>query len=399
MIFPRLIPLAMCWFVAGAGSAAAESCSPAAIVGAYQQAEAAYQAKDLTAAAAQFQPLAEQGLGPAQLRLGEILMAADKPDLMQAYRWIALAADVHAPGAAATLTKLTEKIGPGQVALEHFTPSTWRPAQVWSCLAGNPGLAPPPPAKASLDWLGTALETIRTKNSRYLIYLKALNVGFTNGAGPFVIPSERDKLPFILLNESYLGKVSAKEPGALQNAVITAVHAVLVPQAFVDANVAVTETYKGYTIRTINGHNGEAFLHFAKAAIDMSDQLPPDLLKLARAMTDIRYEPPMAGGGSSSGAGALAFGTFKRDAKSGQGYMSFVSNTRGRGPAWMVVALVDGGVFLRRGGTGHAGGADAAHGDCEMDAIEIRTMEALKISPFDVGHAKEGSARRGCPRI
>ena len=169
-----------------------------------------------------------------------------------------------------------------------------------------------------------------------------------------------------------MAKVSAKEPGPLLGAVMTAVHAVLMPEAFGDLK-PVTKTYKGYTIRTTGGRNGEAFLQFAKRAIDLTDRLPPDLLALVRSMTDIRLEPMNAGG-----AGALAFGTFKRDRKTGPFYMSFVTNYIGRDPGHMVAALAAGGVYLRR--ATHPG--DTGYRGCELDDVQRRTMSAVRVAPL-----------------
>jgi hypothetical protein len=271
MIVSRPILLALCWVagcVGGGAAAAAEPCEPTAIIEAYRQAEAAYQAKDFATASAQFRPLAEQGLGPAQLRLGELIQAGDKPDLTQAYHWIALAADAHAPGASAALTKVTQQIGPTQLALNRFTPSMWRPEQPWSCLAADPRVTRPdgkrdydfarvinhPPisspttAPAHREWLAMSLETTRTQMPRYLIYLKALGgMGFISGPGPFVTSKTIGDLPFVQVNESFMGKFSAKEPGPLLNAVLLAVHATLMPGTFVNVNALahLTETYKG----------------------------------------------------------------------------------------------------------------------------------------------------------
>src|SRR5579862_3015703 len=104
MIAARRRALSLGWLAllltGGSAGGHAQECGPTAIRDAFRQGEAAYAAKDFSAAAAQFRPLAEQGLGPAQLRLGEIIAAGPgKPDLMEAYRWIALAADADAPGA------------------------------------------------------------------------------------------------------------------------------------------------------------------------------------------------------------------------------------------------------------------------------------------------------------
>jgi hypothetical protein len=398
MIVLRPILLASCWLVltvvGAAAGAAAESCDPAAIIDAYRQAEAAYQAHDFAAAAAQFRPLAEQGLGPAQLRLGEILQAGDKPDPAQVYHWIALAAETHTPGAAAAVTKLTQQVGPAQVALYRFTPGTWRPSQLWSCLAVDPhvtrpdgtqdydvtrlinhAMAAPTTQRAHTDWLAAALEAIRTRSPRSLIYLKALyGIRLVDGAGPFAVPSAQDKLPLVIVNQDRMDKVSAKAPDPLLMAVITAVHAVLMPEDYTP-RTPVTETYKGYTIRTTSDRGGQAFLEFAKKAIDLTDRLPPDLLALARSMTDIRLEPLDAGG-----AGALAFGTFKRDPKTGQFYMSFVTNSLGRDPGHMTVALTAGGVYLRRA-TGTAR-PDTGRTDCELDTVEKRARSAVRVAPL-----------------
>jgi hypothetical protein len=218
-------------------------------------------------------------------------------------------------------------------------------------------------------------------------------MGFISGPGPFVTSKTIGDLPFVQVNESFMGKFSAKEPGPLLNAVLLAVHATLMPGTFVNVNALahLTETYKGYTIQTFDNPEGRGFLQFAKAAIDVSDRLPPDLLKLARTMTEIRLEPHLSG---DTSPGAAAFGTFKRDPKTGQAYESFSDNLRGRSPAWMVVTLVGGGVYLRRGD--HPRPIDASRGDCEMDDIEMRTMTALRIGADDIRRLQTSHARRGC---
>lgn len=397
---------------AAGGAAAAESCSPAAIIEAWRQGEAAYQAKNFDAATAQLRPLAEQGLGPAALRLGEMLASGDKPDLIEAYKWVALAADAHTPGAAAALAKLSERIGPSQLALNRFTPATWRPTAPWACLAGDPHVkkpdgtpdydfervinrrpsATPTTQQAHRDWLAISLDAIRSK-PRYLVYLKALDgIGFVDGAGPIAVPSERGKLPFVLLNQGQMEKVSAKDPAPVLTAVTTAVHAALMPGAFTDARsiATVSETYKGVTIRSVGTDAGSGFIRFARSAIDLTDQLPPDLQKLARSVAEIRYEPSLG----EARARTVTFGTFKRDPKTGQGYMSFAENVGGRAPAWMVVALAGGGIYQRRGGAPKP--ADPSQGDCEIDMVEIRVREALQLSPSETERAKTASSRRGC---
>jgi len=102
MIVMRLIMLSFGWLalllVAGITGAHAQDCGPGAIRDAYRAAEAAYGRKDFTAAAALFRPLAEQGLGPAQLRLSQIIAAGTgKPDLMEAYRWPRRSARCRSP--------------------------------------------------------------------------------------------------------------------------------------------------------------------------------------------------------------------------------------------------------------------------------------------------------------
>src|SRR5260370_35160016 len=73
----RLAALSMGLIVAlGVADAAAQTCTPGAIVDAYRQGEAAYASKDFAAATALPRPLAEHGLRPAQLPLRQSLPAA-----------------------------------------------------------------------------------------------------------------------------------------------------------------------------------------------------------------------------------------------------------------------------------------------------------------------------------
>src|SRR5437763_15968921 len=91
-------------------AAMAQECGPKTFLDAFRQADAAYARKAVAAATAQFRPLAEQGLGPAQLRLGQILSDGSGGNPAEAYLWIALAADVGTPGAKDALAKLEPKV-------------------------------------------------------------------------------------------------------------------------------------------------------------------------------------------------------------------------------------------------------------------------------------------------
>lgn len=415
MLRPGILALSWLAFASLAGAAvAAESCAPGAISASYRQAEAAYARKDFAAAAAQFRPLAEQGLGPAQLRLGEMLSGdGGKQDPVEAYRWIALAANVGAAGAQAALDKLTPRLTAQQIAQANIAPQSWQPAQLGPCLSIDPRVkgangttgyaldrlvnrvmtakSATGPAAQRLDWLAHALESVRTGSPRYLIYFKALyGVAFVGGAGSFVVAEQRDNQPMIVINESYTGTLTVERLTELVKAVIYAVDTNLVPPDIATA----TETYKGYTIRTTATDGGRRFVEFVKFAIDMTEQLPPDLLKLARAVTDLRYEPQLP---FDDRNGAIALGTYRHDGKTGQGYMGYAENFAMRGPSRIVISLVDGGIFQRRD---RAGGklvvSGPTHGDCEIEDIDIKTLEALKVDSVDINRAYKSRFARGC---
>jgi hypothetical protein len=417
MVVLRPVIFALGWFalacVAGA-AVAAESCAPGAIVASYRQAEAAYGRKDFAGAAAQFRPLAEQGLGAAQLRLGEMLSGdGGKQDLVEAYRWIALAANVGAPGAQAALDRLTPRLTAQQIAQANIAPQSWQPAQLGPCLSVDPRLKGPNgttgyalerlvnrvmtaksatgPAAQRLDWLAHALESVRTGSPRYLIYFKALyGVAFVGGAGSFVVAEQRDNLPMIVINESYTGTLTVERLAELVKAAIYAVDANLMPPDIATA----TETYKGYTIRTTATDGGRRFVEFVKFAIDMTEQLPPDLLKLARAVTDLRYEPQLP---FDDRNGAVSLANYRHDGKTGQGYMSYRENFSMRGPSHIVITLVDAGIHQRRD---RAGGklvvSSPTHGDCELEDVDIKTMEALKLDSIEINRAYKSRLARGC---
>src|SRR5581483_9276485 len=127
--------------------------------------------------------------------------------------------------------------------------------------------------------------------------------------------AEREGQPMLAINESYTEAPAPERLDMLVEAAVHAVHAGLAPPTA--AAAALVETYKGYTIRSLSSADGKAFIAFAKQAIDMSEQLPPDLLKLARANTDLRYEPHVA---FDRRGGALVLGAYTRDKQTGHGY-------------------------------------------------------------------------------
>ena len=424
-----------------AAGARAQECAPNAILDAYRQGEAAYQRKDFAAALARLKPLAEQGLGPAQLRVGQML-AEDtaKPDLVEAYRWTALAADAGASGAGAALDAVKARLTPMQIAQAGVNPASWQPANLWPCLAVDPRTKRPDgttgydaarlvnhveiaktatgaPAQR-LAWLAANLEAIRTKSPRYLIYFRALHgILFVGGPGQMVSAQQREGLPLLVVNEAYTDKPALETLQQLVAAAIYGVGVALVPPV-VATDV---ETYKGFTIRTDKSERGQRFLALIKAGIDMLAQLPPDLAAQARSTTDVRFEPSKP---FDSRGGAISGMVFRRDPQTGAGYLSYTETALTGAAAHAVLGMVDSAVFQRRlkqrEEAEHALEAarkrndaaavakaeqriaqlkkdhDSLKGDCELEDLEIKTMEALKLSPTEIEGAYKRRIRRGC---
>ena len=416
-----------------APAARAQSC---AIIDDYRKAEAAYGRKDLAAAATGFRALAEQGLGPAQLRLGQMLGAGQgaPADPIEAYRWLVLAADVGAPGAKPALTAHEAKLTADQRAAK-IDPVTWQ-AKLGPCLSSYPRGTPykfelvvnrvvkapsaSGPDERRLKWLIGNLESVRLGSPRYLIYMKALyGIGFVGGTAPFVTIDTRDNLPLLVVNETYADGVTQDRLLQLVTAAVSAVHKALAPAPAV---AGTTETYKGRTIRITADDEGKRFLAMLKQAIDMADQLPPDLAKLARALTDLRYEPRQA---FDKRGGAVALGIYRHDPATGRGYESYseMFETAG-GATRLVMNLVGTGLYLQRDlqaaeaqrqladARKRNAAADIAKaeqrvadlekthggqtGDCELEDYEIKTMEALKFDQNQIAQAYKRRARRGC---
>jgi hypothetical protein len=440
---PILLAAAAAALLAPALAAAqSPNSSPAAtcaIIADYRAAEAAYGRKDFGAAAAQFRPLAEQGLGPAQTRLGQMAAAGQggPADPVEAYRWLALAAAVNAPGAKEALAGL--KVTPEQRAQAKVDPAKWQPAKLGPCLDGDPRIKRPDGAtgynfervinhvlkapsatgseKRRLDWLMGNLEKVRLASPRHLIYFKALHGIAFAGNGPFVVIESRDNLPMLVVNETYTDTVSDSQLKDLTSAALVAVHRALVPVTVASA----TETYKGRTIRYTPTDQGRKFLATMKQAIDMADQLPPDLAKLAHALTDLRFEPREA---YDKRGGAVSLGSYSHDAATGRGYMSYSEMFETMGPSRLAINLVDSGIYVRRDAEraetqrqlddakkrNNAGDVakaearvaevkkkhDGVKGDCELEDVEIKTMEALKFDQNTITKAYRQRERRGC---
>src|SRR5581483_4585247 len=177
--------------------------------------------------------------------LGQILAAGSgKTDATEAYRWLALAADIGAPGAKEALSAQVARLGPAQVAQLDFAPKGWQP-KLGPCLAGDPHaradgkpgydfarvvnrlMAAPSatgPAERRRAWLADMLDAVRAKRPRALIYFKALyGIGWVGGAAPFVVAAEREGQPILAINASY---TEAPAPERLDMLVEAAVHAV-----------------------------------------------------------------------------------------------------------------------------------------------------------------------------
>jgi hypothetical protein len=64
----------------------------------------------------------------------------------------------------------------------------------------------------------------------------------------------------------------------------------------------------------------------------------------------------------------------------------------------MTISLVDAGVHVRRGDAPRrAGDYDkATHGDCDLEDVEIKAMEALKFDAIDINRAYKRRTYRNC---
>lgn len=417
--------------------AAAQDCGPASFIDAYKEGDAAAARGDAAAATARLRPLAEQGLGPAQLRLGQVLSGAAGSDVAEAHRWIALAADVGTPGAKDALAKLEPRVGAAQ--REQAKPAGWKPT-LGACLSADPRTklpdgragydvkvlvnqvfavgqaAQPDPARA--EWFRRSLESVRTASPRHLIYLKMLaGVGFAK-TGPLVVVDTRDNLPVVVVNDA-LATTSPIDGKTLTGAATYAVHKLLVPVTV----AAETQSHRGRTIRFPASEEGRKFLAVMKQAIDMAETLPPDLAKQARAVLDIRYEPREP---YDKRGGAIAPGDIARDPATKQVYLAYAENFDLRGASRIVINLTSAGIRSRRAleyqeaarqleearkrnATAEAAkaeqrmteiknmetGADK-RGFCELLDVAIKTMEALKLDAAEINREYKVRFSRGC---
>ena len=415
-------------------AAMAQACGPNTFLDAFRQADAAYARKDVAAATAALRPLAEQGLGPAQLRLGQALSeSGGNPD--EAYLWIALAADVGTPGAKDALAKLEPKVD--AAARAQAKPAGWQP-KLGPCLSVDPrqkdggayaskllinnvftkagsGEAPPQLSR----WLTDSLEYVRTKSPRHLVYLKSLaGIGFRD-RGPLVVVDARDGLPILVFNEELALAPDGKSARSLTDAAVYAVHKHLIPAVVTFE----TQTYKGRTIRFPATDEGRKFVAVMKQAIDMAEGLPLDLAKEARAVADIRYEPREP---YDKRGGALAPGDIARDPATKQRYMAYAEIFELRGPSMIVLNLTSAGIRARRADEYYQAqlqleearkrnatadvekaerrmteiknietGVDK-RGFCELLDNGIKTMEALKLDPIDINREYKKRFSRGC---
>jgi hypothetical protein len=350
-----------------------------------------------------------------------------------------LAADIDAPGAKAAMTALQARVGADQRAQAKIDPAAWQPT-LDACLARDPRTRRPDgttsyaltviinrvlkDASATGDetrdarWLASALETVRTGSPRYLVYLKSLGgVGFT-GKGSFVRIEQRDGLPMLAVNESFTDTMTPQRLTDFVKAAVIGVHEALVPPVIATETIA----YKGYTLRTTSSEGGKKFVEHMKYAIDMVDQLPPELARLARAATDLRYEPQRM---FDRRGGAITIGTWVHDPAGGKGHVSYTESFSMGGPSRLVITLVDGGIFARRevelvearkqlAAARQRGAApDIAKaeqqvktlertskpsetGDCELEDYEIKTMEALKLDAIEINRAYKMRTQRNC---
>jgi hypothetical protein len=386
-------------------AAGAQDCGPRTFLDGYRQAEAAYARQDFAATTAALRPLAEQGLGPAQLRLGQALDAAGGTPA-EAYRWVALAADVGTPGAKDALATLEPRVD--AAARAQAKPAGWQP-KLGPCLSVDPhgagGYAPKvlvngvftraeakPSSPEIVKWLTDSLEYVRTKSPRHLVYLKSLaGIAFID-RGPFIMVDTREGLPLVVINRELATTAGTNGGKELIGAAVYAVHKQLLPPTV----PVETVTYKGRTLRAPATEDGKLFFTTMKQAIDMAETLPPDLATLARAQTDLRYEPhePYDKRGSSTNLGSST------QDPSGKRYESYSDMFKTLGPSRLVINLVDSGVLLRRSDPAAKGRSKQFNvherGDCELEDYEIKTMQALKLEDAEINRKVKMRTRRNC---
>jgi len=417
MIVMRLLMLSFGWLallpMAGMVGAHAQDCGPAAIHDAYREGEAAFGRKDFPAAAALFRPLAEQGLGPAQLRLGQILGADGAGDPVEAFRWIALAVDIDTPGAKDQLDRLAPRLAPAQREQAVAAQRAWQPT-LGPCLSTDPRKRPDgapgynfeavinrvlPPAspgatldRRKLDWLAHTLEIVRTRHPRALIYFKALGgIGFFSGNANVTIRGSGDQR--VLLVDQVLTDVVAEDnANELIKAAMTAIHDLLVPRA----SLAESSSYKNRVIHTLGTDEGRRFAAQARQAIDLVDTLPADLAALGHAVTDLRYVPLQyySGGGAPS----AFIGEFRRDPSTGKRFMAYPQGIETRGPQRMALNLVAGGVLMRRAEQTGGVPQNDRRAQCELSDYVVRTMFALNFT-VDLPGEQRVRMRQGCGAI
>ena len=442
----RLFALCLLGFALSTSAVQAHGCTPRDFIEAYRQASAASARKDVAAAIARFRALAEQGLGPAQARLGQLLSDAPGSDLIEAHLWTALAADIGTPGTDDTLSLIEARLTGPQLEQSKSTHRGWQP-KLGPCLSVDPRLpradglfgynldlligrvlVPRSMSDAKVKhakwWLASNLELVRVKNPRFLIYFKALyGVAFV-GDGPFVVIDSREDLPLLMINEGFTDGVTEERLRDMVTAAVTAVTTSLMPPI----KAAAPETYKGRIIRSISTPDGRRFVDAMKQAIDLAERLPHELSELARSLSDLRYEPRRAFDRRGT---AMGLGEYSHDAASGQGYMSYGENFEYRGPSSLTISLVHGGIFVRRDNAlanAKRSLADARkrnvtaditkaqlqvgdieklvtpgldptvylRGECELEDYEIKTMEALKLDTITINRKYKARSSRGC---
>lgn len=103
------------------------------------------------------------------------------------------------------------------------------------------------------------------------------------------------------------------------------------------ASDPVTVPYRGRSLRSDGSPGGRAFLDTMRRTIDLAETLPPDLARLARLVTDLRFDPGLRVAGTGELTGDLASGTVS---------IAYPDMFRAMAPAGLALGLVSAGYYV-----------------------------------------------------
>lgn len=378
-LWPMIMAAALCC-ASGAANADEPACTGSALLHAWKQGHAAFEAGHFSTAYATLLPLAENGFAPAQWLVGRMTAEGQgtAKNKSTGWMWLKLAGQRELKLARRDARAVENQLDASAYDNARRQAENWRPKWSPACEQQknfDATYSIPKNSSLNLDdmirWWTELVRTVHQSRPDAAAYLLTQprvmfaeldqNAGVERGKGAanlVVVSAGMRDLP----------------PSEALDRLLPVIRESVNDIALVSVGSAPSISYKGRVLRGYAGAENEDFLNMMRHAIDQSETLPPSLRAKIEMIREIRYEPNFTYGISlSSQTGA----TFMADRKlPGSGYLSFRLSPQRQSVANAVLSMVASATFAA-----HPDQPDSDAKQCEIAIDQFQAAKALKLDP------------------